>query len=293
MRIFKFILTLLAISIIAQFTSCSDASNKSEMQDQTTMNTQDKDYSAAISQQDGTKKSSSLKTAEVTEAPKVIKTANLVLELSDYKQSKSKIDQIIKKWSGYISQENENNSSVRISNNIVIRVPREKFDELVNELITVAETIESKNISSDDVTEEFVDIETRLKNKKEMEKQYLELLKRANTISDILSVDEHVRILREEIEAKEARMKYLNDQVSLSTINMNIYQSFEIDYGFFTKIVQAVKVGWMGLLSFIIGVFYMWPLWFIVVIITYFIIRAKKKRKAKKMELEKQQNLNK
>jgi hypothetical protein len=117
------------------------------------------------------------------------------------------IDSLIKKHKAYVSSEDENNSSYSISNTIIIRVPAENFEKLLSDLEGEATDFESKSINTSDVTEEFIDILKRLENKREAEAQYLKILKDARTISEILAVNEHIRVIREEIEAKEGRLR--------------------------------------------------------------------------------------
>ena len=95
-----------------------------------------------------------------------------------------------------------------------------------------------------DVTEEYTDVVIRLKNKKEAEKRFLEILKQTKTIKEILDVEEHLREIREEIESKEGRLKFLNDQVSYSTINLSIYQVSESSMlpAFLRKQAMVLKV---------------------------------------------------
>ncbi len=213
---------------------------------------------------------------------KIIKTANISVETDNYLESRQKLDVAIKNQNAYITQENENKyGNDRITNTLIIRVQKEKFDNLINDISGIGKNVDSKNITSDDVTEEYVDIDARLKNKKEVEKQYSELLKRANTVDDILKVNEHLRIVREEIESREGRMKFIDNRVSLSTINLTIYQNLKTDYGFFSKLVQGLQGGWQGLLGFVIGLAYTWPFLIFLAILIYFIYRHTKKRKEK------------
>ena len=216
---------------------------------------------------------------------KIIKTANISFGVSDYKKSKPNINKIIAKHKGYIASESENNSSYSISNTIIIRVPAESFEKLLTDLEGEAEEFESKSINTSDVTEEYVDILSRLKNKKKVEAQYIELLKKARTIAEILEVNEHIRRLREEIEAKEGRLNYLKNQVGFSTITVYVHQDYNtVSYGFIHKIEKALGGGWEGFLGFIIGLLYIWPLLIIAAVIIFFVrkgIKKRRKRKAK------------
>jgi galactokinase/mevalonate kinase-like predicted kinase len=174
-----------------------------------------------------------------------------------------------------------------IGNTIVVRIPAQNFDSVINTLEGEAEKFESKTINTDDVTEEFIDIQKRLENKKKVEEQYLEYLKQAHTIPDILEVNEHIRVIREEIDAKEGRLKYLSNQVGFSTITLYIHQDFNtVSYGFFHKVGEALGGGWDGFLMFIVGLIYLWPLLLLITVLILIIRRIIKKRKTKSAKTE-------
>jgi len=214
---------------------------------------------------------------------KIIKTANLSIEVEEYKEGRASLSVLLKKYDGYIANEEEYNRDYQRSTNLTIRISSEHFDTLLNQICGLAVHIDSKTVNSKDVTEEFVDIIARLKNKRKVEQQYLEILKKANTINDILAVNEHLRVIREEIEAKEGRLKYLSNQVSFSTINVNLYQQIEQAYvGFGGQLLKGFEGGWKGILMFIVGISYMWPFLLIASFIIWLIIRYRKKRRAKK-----------
>lgn len=222
-----------------------------------------------------------------TEAPikiaeKIKKTADVNISVEDYKVARAAIDKIVKTGNGYISGENEQNSTYSISNSMTIRVANKDFDAMVTNIAGVASHVNSKNIYMEDVTAEFVDITARLKTKKEVEKRYLDLLSKASKVTDILEVEEHLRYIREEIEAKEGQLKLLNDQVAYSTINLNFSQSFEYtpqdEPGFFGRMGKAFGNGWKGFLSFVIGLVYVWPLWLILGLTAYFLVKFIKRR---------------
>jgi len=102
------------------------------------------------------------------------------------------------------------------------------------------------------------------------------ILKRANTIKDILAVENQLRIIREEIEATEGRLRYLDNRTSYSTINLTFYERtgriIRSRTGFFSKLSKAFRMGWQGLLMFIVGLGYIWPI-LLVIIALIIIIR--------------------
>ncbi|MCE9539794.1 MAG: DUF4349 domain-containing protein, partial [Bacteroidetes bacterium] len=158
---------------------------------------------------------------------KIKKTADLNITVEDYKKARTEIEKIVKSGNAYIGSENEQNTTYSITNYMVIRVLNRDFDTMVNKLLTVASNVNSKNVTAEDVTAQFVDIQSRLKSKKEIENRYLNILQKASKVSDILEIEQKLGEIREEIEAKEGELKFLSDQVNYSTINLNFHQEFE------------------------------------------------------------------
>lgn len=208
---------------------------------------------------------------------KIKKTANLNITVDDYKKARIEIEKIVSSGNGYIGSENEQNTTYSITNDMIIRVMNKDFDAMVTKLLAVASNVNSKNVSAEDVTAEFVDIQSRLKSKKEIEKRYLDILQKATKVSDILEIEEKIGEIREEIEAKEGELKLLADQVDYSTINLNFHQDFEYKPtdkpGFLGRLGTAFGNGWSGFLSFVLGLIYAWPLWIVICLVSYFLVR--------------------
>lgn len=217
---------------------------------------------------------------------KIKKTADLNITVDDYKKARTEIEKIVKSGNAYIGSENEQNTTYSITNYMVIRVMNKDFDSMVNKLLTVASNVNSKNVTAEDVTAQFVDIQSRLKSKKEIEKRYLDILQKASKVSDILEIEQKLGEIREEIEAKEGELKFLSDQVNYSTINLNVHQDFEYTPtdrpGFFGRLGSAFGNGWSGFLSFLVGVVYVWPLWLILGLTAYLLVKFIKRQSKKK-----------
>jgi len=222
---------------------------------------------------------------------KIIKTADLSFKVEKYNAARIKILGIIKKHNGNLSSENQTGDEYRTTNVMVIRVGSGDFDALVDDLLKEAIFVDYKKINAEDVTEEFVDITARLKSKKDAMIQYETILKKANTINDILEVQQYIRTLQEEIESLEGRLKYLSNKVELSTINATFYEQGNIipvqSESFGYKIKEALSWGWHGLGTFFLVLIYLWPLW-MGCLITFFIVRHFVK-KARKKRLTMQQ----
>lgn len=102
---------------------------------------------------------------------KIIRDANVGVEVDDYKLFRVKVDSVVRTLNGYVSNDNLYNSDQSVDCNINIRIPEQNFDRFLTYLDNGEAKTLYKNISSQDVTEEFIDIEARLKNKKSIEKK--------------------------------------------------------------------------------------------------------------------------
>ncbi len=214
----------------------------------------------------------------------MMKEGGMGLKLKEYSNGLKDIRLAIQKSGGYISSEGESREVQRIQNNLVIRVPSAQFDALVETLSDLAENVDYKNINVTDVSEEYVDIEARIKTKKEVEKTYTEFLGRARNIEEILKVENELRVIREEIESREGRLRFLKDRIAYSTLNLNVYEDLDFTGsiskkpGFLNKIGEGLATGWKGVLNVFIGIVYLWPVWLITGTLTYALIRRRKKR---------------
>ncbi len=199
---------------------------------------------------------------------KIIRNAQMDMQVVDIKQAFPKIESIVKSLDGYISSSDMQNNRHQINNNLVIRIPNKNLDTLLQLVENQSIFVNSSSINSTDVTEEFIDIETRLKTKREVRERYLDILsKKAKTVKDVLLAEEQIRVLTEEIEAKEGRLRYLKNRVNLSTLTLSIYQKVKYvatpnvyEKSFLTKIKEGFVNGWDILLNLILGLINIWPL---------------------------------
>ena len=238
---------------------------------------------------------------------KIIKTAYLSIEVLNYTNSRKMIDSTLKAFSAYVVSENLQNTETQISNSINIRVPANQFEKLLANLTRLAKRVDFQNIETQDVTEEYIDVQTRLTNKRKVEQTYLRLLKRTNSIEDILKIEQKLGEIRTDIESTEGRLKYLNNQVGYSSINLNVYQTVDYRYvpdkqpNFFQRLIKALDMGWKGIVTFLLFLIKFWPLWVIAALGWYgwkfFVIFRKQrkkdfKRRSKMLKKEAQEQQN-
>lgn len=218
---------------------------------------------------------------------KIIKDGNISVKTNDINASKKGIDDLLKKLNAYYESEDLQNNDQTISYDLKIRVPANNFEKLISSIENGKDEIKSKSIQARDVTEEYIDIETRLTNKRDYLKRYKELLSKATTVKDILAIEENIRTLQEEIESKEGRLKYLNDQVSFSTLDINLYKEKEFVYKpqpqdkFSERVKKSLSNGWTTVVDFVLWTITIWP-YLILTLAGFFVIRRIiRKRKSK------------
>lgn len=213
---------------------------------------------------------------------KIIKESYLSFETNDLNKTYKSILSYVNRNGGFIQNDNASKSYDRQSRNLIIRVPTNNFQKTIDSITKIVDYFDVKRISSKDVTEEFIDIEARLKAKIELEKRYLELLSKAKNVKEMLEIERELSSIREEIEAKQGRLKYLNNKVSLSTLNVEFYKTSSetgVTTSYGRKMWNAIHSGFNGLSIFFLGLLNIWPFIIIILIAVYFIRKQLKKRK--------------
>ena len=199
---------------------------------------------------------------------KIIKTATTRYKVADVKKATATIKQMAETYGAYISELRFNNTLYEKQNKFTIKVPNAYFDTMMDTIAGTAAFVEYENITTQDVTEEFMDISARLKTKQEVKKRFEEVLrKRAVTVEDILMTEDKLRVIQEEIEAAQGRLKYLTDKVSFSTIHVDLYETVEYKAEpesytktFVDKAKNGFSNGWSIVEVLILGLITIWPL---------------------------------
>ncbi len=222
---------------------------------------------------------------EVTEEieQKIIKTGNLRFETNDLDATYTQIQNAVKNSKATIQNDSEGKDYESVFRRLIIRVPSQNFDLFLKDISKGVAYFDTKEITSQDVTAEFIDLDARLKAKKVLENRYLELLKKANKVTEMLEIEKQLSAIREEIEAKEGQLNYMQNQVSYSTITIEFYKSIAEASGaresYGTKIWTAFKSGFNSLSSLFINLLRIWPFILILIAIGYFIRKRFKTKK--------------
>lgn len=227
-------------------------------------------------------KSANATSAQAISDQKIIKNANLRFEASDLNASANTIFSAVKKYNALVQSDSQNKDVGSISRIITARIPSQNFEGFIADVSKGVAYFDVKDISAEDVTEEYVDVDARIKAKKILEARYFELLKKASKMSDMLEIEKKISEIREEIEAQEGRLRYMQNRVTLSTVTITIYKNVPVETGttvsYGSKMGNAIASGFNGLSSFFLGLLYIWP-FILIFVIAYIIFRKKLKRK--------------
>jgi hypothetical protein len=170
----------------------------------------------------------------------IVRTGDMRLVVEDVGDAQDKIAQMAARFGGYVvSSSISGEEKEKMRGHISIRVPDDKFESAFTELRKLAVRVKSENTNSQDVTEEYVDLESRLKNAEATESQYLALLEKAQDVEDILRIYDSLSRVRSEIEQIKGRMQYLERTSSMSFISVNLEPA--------ATAAGLVRAGWNAL----------------------------------------------
>lgn len=221
-----------------------------------------------------------------TISQKIIKNGNMKIQVGDIKKAQNQVRDILNKNNAYIQTEQFQNTDMDDNLDLVIRVPHKNFDALVNSFSDGVGSVLSKNISSDDVTEEYTDVSIKLANKKIYLEKYRDMLRSASTTKDMIEIQEKIRELEDEIDVAEGRLRFIDDRVNYSTLNLSLYKekvrsSATSKIGFGSRFADSVTEGWNSFVTFLLGIISFWPFLLIIPIII-FLWRKQKTSRIKK-----------
>lgn len=218
---------------------------------------------------------------------KIIKTASTKYKVKNIEKALLEIKEVMYLNGGYISELRYDKNYQEKQNRFTIKIPKENFDLMLDGIQKFAEETDFVNISTTDVTEKYMDAQTRLQTRLEV-KERLEtvLRKNAKTVKDILATESELRVIQEEIEAAQGKLKYMSSRVSYSTIQVEIYetitykeQPISYEKGFGAKAKEGLAAGWNFIQNIAIAFIYVWPILLLLIIGFVFYRRWRKRRK--------------
>jgi hypothetical protein len=170
----------------------------------------------------------------------IVRTGNMALVVVDIPATITRITQIAGVHQGYVVSSQSWKEGQLLRGTISIRIIAGDYDAVVNEVGSLAVEITSQTTSSQDVTEEYIDLSAQLNNLQATELQLLQVMSKAETVEDILAVQRELTNTRDSIERTQARMQYLERTSSTSLLNIQLEQSkLKVDFNAYNTIVKV------------------------------------------------------
>ncbi len=189
----------------------------------------------------------------------VIRRGSIELTVSDTRDKLEEVQKIVREAEGlianlYVYEIREGQYGARIT----LRVPDAKFDPVLEQLETLGK---ATNIQTEleDITMQYVDLESRLNNQKAQEERLTEILEMADTVEDVLEVEKELNRVRGEVEAMTARLNQLKDQVTFATINVSLSEETiptdTVTPNPFHNLGTRISEAFIGSINFLLNVF--------------------------------------
>lgn len=234
---------------------------------------------------DGSAQEASLQEAKPRQQ-RIIYTAAARARVEKLDSALARVIRQITSSGGHLSSQHRTNSTYEHTAQLTIRLPADQLNGALEFLPEIAAEIDYQNLDSRDVTAEWLDLESRLQTKRDVRDRYIDILRnRAQKVEDILNAEDKIRVITEEIEAKEGRLRYLRDQVSLSTLTLELYETVEyrstgptVKRGFGSKFLDSLAFGGQMVQDILLGLVSIWPL-LILGVFVFFGVRRWRKRK--------------
>ncbi|MFC1929120.1 DUF4349 domain-containing protein [Chloroflexota bacterium] len=236
--------------------------------------------------EEGYKESGAGALPSIAEERMIVRNGDVSLVVEDVLDARDEIAQLAARLGGYVVSSWISGEEQEMRGSITIRVPDEKFEQAFGELRDLAVRVRSENTSSQDVTEEYTDLGARLKNSEATESQYLALLDKAESVEDTVKIYDGLSQVRREIEQIKGRMQYLERTTSMSLVTAQLRPAATakplIPVGWsaseaFKSAIRGVITLGQWLVTLVIWLVFLFPIWGTVVGIIYWRHRRRKK----------------
>ncbi|MDD5666300.1 MAG: DUF4349 domain-containing protein [Actinomycetota bacterium] len=216
---------------------------------------------------------------------KVIKSAVVELETGEGGYAKIRKDAVVITTAagGYVEGESSSRDDEGFTYaTLTLRIPADKFDGAVEEVSALGEMV-STQVSTSDVSAEYVDLESRLRHLQAEEAFYLGLIGKARDVQEMIAIREHLSAIQQEKEMVQGRMNFLDQQVGYSTLTLAVEETApeEDGEGFWDSVGDAFRSFGRGMKKLAIGLFYALPylvILVLIVVVVWLLLRRSRKK---------------
>jgi len=210
---------------------------------------------------------------------KIVKNGYMTLEVNDIAAAIASISALANGMNGYVVSSSKSGEQDATYGQISIRVPSDRFDEAFDRLRKLAVNVPNESTNSQDVTEQYTDLQAQLRNLEATEAQYLELLRKAEKVEDILAVQRELSNVRGQIEQIKGRILYIERTSDMALIDVSLQKVKPIG-GTAWSALETLKSAARGLVSFgkVLADILIWlaifsPVWIIILIVVLYFTR--------------------
>lgn len=227
----KQLLFLLLVSgLLVLLASCSSSDLKADVQEEKSLSTS---QDMATVERESTenlglaKEQSEVKPTDVIPTNRmIIHRADLQLNVKNLEKAQLTIEKKVSDYGGYIVESNVyRESEESISSQLTVRIPEKYFQTFLTDAEGEAAEVLQRNVTGEDITEQYIDLESRVKSKRTVEERLLAFMGKAEKTEDLLKISADLSKVQEEIELIVGKMKYLENQTSFSTIQIGMYEN--------------------------------------------------------------------
>ena len=189
---------------------------------------------------------------QASTSPKIIYTANLTLESKDYDTARAALDAALNDAGGYLESSSEySDVGSSRSVNLTFRVPEENYQSFLD-AVAQAGNVTYKSQQADDVTTQYMDVETRLANLEAQRTRLQELQAQADNLSDLLQIETSLTDVQSQIESWQSQLDWYSNQVQQCTVYVNLseVQNYTpTDESFLGSVGAAFAQGWSNFVN--------------------------------------------
>jgi len=228
--------------------------------------------------------------SQVKQDRMIVRMGSLSVVTNDVRKSIGEVTNFVTSIGGFVVSSQVTGTTDRPSATLQVRVPVEKFQESLDKAKSTGIRVTSEYSSGQDVTEDFVDTQARIKNLQASEAQFVEIMKKAQKISDILEVQTQLERVRGEIEVAQGHAQYLQKSAQLSSITiyfaiddsqlpvvdpMSVWRPWTVIKAAFRSLVAIFQ----GIGTILIWLIVFIPFWIVVVLAIYVIKKIVRRKK--------------
>ena len=230
--------------------------------------------------------------AKLNSGMALVENGAMLINVRDYSGTYEQINKLVGNYASLVVSEEERTTDFRTENTMIINTPPENFRKLVEDLRELAAVIRQKRIWKQDLTAEFVDLESRITSKVMAQNRLKSYMEEANTAKEVLPIQRDLDKVTEELEALVRTASALTQRTAYSTVTLTFFEEIEeeepVQAAFGDRFGENISTGWTNFKEFLINAANYWPYIAIglVFLLTGFLATLNSRRKARQFRLQ-------